>query len=105
MLEYIITNHPWAKVGIIITNAIATGYTNYIEALKNVAKKWGIPYLDLQSDYSVPLVLDVVGKTDVCATAKALRNNQFYVSESNHHPNVRAHKAISTVIENWMRSL
>lgn len=104
VLEYLITNHPWAKIGIIITNGAET--EDYPNAEIALAKKWGIPYLDLNGDYKLPLMLRSNGKTEVCQTAVNIRKSQQWTDpSSNGHPNVNAHKFESTFIENWLRSI
>lgn len=102
VLEYLIANHPYAKIGIIVTNGCAFPYT---EAIRRVARKWAIPYLDIAADYQVPLLHRVEEKPEVCARAIELRTKQFIVCDSNRHPNVKAHEYESTFIENWLRSL
>ena len=101
-LRYLITHHPYAKIGIIVPNGCTRPYT---DAIRTVARRWGIPYLDLPGDYAVPLLNRVADKDEICAEARSIRNEQFSVSEKNRHPNVRAHEFESTVIEHWLRSL
>lgn len=102
VLEYIIERHPYAKLGIIITTGSAP---KYCEAERNIARRWGIPYLDLEDDYSTPLTMRANNRKEVCERAKKLRNNQLRVSERNSHPNLKAHELLSTVIENFLRTL
>ena len=102
VLEYLITHHPYAKIGIIVPNGCTRPYT---DAIRAVARKWGIPTLDLPGDYAVPLLNRVADKDEICETARRLRNDAFSVSEKNRHPNVKAHEYESTVIEHWLRSL
>ena len=107
-MEYLIEHHPWAKIGIIVTNGISGNpgrYAAFEPVARDIAKKWGVGYLDLQQDYTVPLTLDVNYRTGLSDTVKSLRNAQYYVSDSNHHPNLKAHEYQSTFIENWLRSL
>lgn len=101
VLDYIITNHPWAKIGIIVTNGTSENYAN---AIRECAKKWGIPYLDEANGEQVPL-LNRTNKSYVCSTAKNLRDTQMRVSETNGHPNIKAHEYESTIVENFLRSL
>ena len=105
VLEYLITNHPWAKIGIIITNGAETD--EYAQAEIAVAKKWGVPYIDLNGDYKLPLMLRVNGKPDVCEEAIAIRKAQQWAdpAQGNGHPNANAHKFESTFIEAWLRSI
>lgn len=102
VLDYLITNYPFAKIGVIVTNGSNPSYT---EATRKVCRKWGIPYLDLEQDYQVPLTLRVNEKSEVTQKAKDIRMNNFRVSSSNWHPNIKCHEYESTFIENWLRTL
>ena len=102
-LEYITNNFPFAKVGIIVSNGmIATN--DYVDATIEVAKKWGIPYLDEVYDYSVPL-LHYVNRPNVSDSVKQKKIADFQISADNFHPNVKAHEYESTFVEDWLRSL
>ena len=104
VLEYLITNIPYAKIGIIIADAYLNSTMR--DALVSVAKYWGIPYLDLKGDPKVPMLIG--GRySDVTVSSKAiqLRNAAFQISETDSHPNAKGHAYRSTIIENFMRSL
>ena len=101
VLEYLITNHPLAHIGIIVSNGTSSAF---VEATKQMAIKWGIPYLDLATGQQVPLLLRT-NRTDVCTTAKNLRLQTFRVSDTNSHPNNACHEYESYCIENWLMSL
>jgi hypothetical protein len=102
VFEYLITNIPYAKIGVILPDAWLP--KNYADAVKEICKYWGIPCLDLKGDDSVPMLIG--GRYDtVSSKAKSLRNSAFQVSSSDSHPNVEAHKYRSTIIENFIRSL
>lgn len=109
VLKYLIENHPFAKIGIIVSNGceLVDGEAVYAEATIAAAKKWGIAYLDLNGDYSVPLMLRVNNKSEVCAEALSLRRLSMSIDAAggNEHPNAKAHEYQSTFIEHWMRSL
>lgn len=104
VMEYILTNHPYAKVGIIVTNGCNSN-SKYTEATRKIARKWGIPVLDEAADYNVPLLHRVGEKTDICQKAIDIRLAAFRVSETDTHPNDKAHEYESTIVENWLRSL
>ena len=112
VLEYFITNFPYAHIGIIVGPGMqATQGKAYAEAEIAVAKKWGIPYLNIQFESggeNIPLMLRT-SNPDVSAAAKTLRNNQQYVNNIagslNTHPNEKAHEFESTFIEAWLRTL
>ena len=104
VMEYLLTNYPFAHIGIIITNGINTGNDHsYTDAERNIARRWGIPYLDMEQG-NVPLV-HRVDRDGVCQYAKDIRMKNFIVSAENKHPNPKAHAYESTFIENFLRSL
>ena len=104
VLEYLITHHPYAKIGILVPDGWCS------EAMRNaivsVATYWGIPWLDLKGDKSVPLMIGGrYGDTAVSERAVALRNAAFQMSEADQHPNMKGHEYRATVIEHFLRSL
>lgn len=104
VMEHLIANHPYAKIGIIIPDAWCSQAMH--DALVSVAEYWGIPYLDLKGDKTVPMMIGGrYDMTGVSSRAMELRNAAFQMSESDSHPNPMAHAYRSTVIENFMRSL
>lgn len=102
-MREIITTHPYAKIGIIVSNGMDRD--EYVEATINIAKKWGVPYLNLDGDYQVPLMHRTRTRTETCDEVKEIRMNAFVCSDTNSHPNPKAHEYESTFIENWLRSL
>ena len=102
VLKWLITNRPYAKIGIIITNGAAESYR---KAEREVADKWGIPYLDMMGDRKIPVIFGRESSLKMCSEANTLRRNKFVVTPSNGHPNIEAHKYQSTFIENFLRSL
>ena len=59
VMPLIIQNHPYAKIGIIVSNGITgkggVSDAAYAEAIRAVAVKYGIPYLDMDMGEQVPL--------------------------------------------------
>ena len=102
VMEYLITNHPYAKIGIIITNS---GKAEYREAEREIARKWGIPFLDMMGDEQVPPIFGRETSLGLSSRANTLRRNNFVVSSSNSHPNQYAHEYESTFIEEFLRRL
>ena len=101
VFEHLITQNPYAKIGVIIQDAWMT--EAYANVLKEICSYWGIPYLDLKSDN---VSMGIGGKyIDTSSKARTLKNAAFQVASDNAHPNAEAHKYRSTIIENWMRSL
>ena len=101
VLEYLITNHPYAKIGIIVSNGSLS--QELINATVAVAEKWGIAYYNENSN-DVPLLHRTTGR-NASETAKALRLNQFKISNTDTHPNYLAQKFESTMIESFIKRL
>ena len=103
VLEWMIVNRPYMKIGIIITDGRAD--PKWREATRECARKWGIPYLDMVGDDKVPVILRREPELGLCERADDLRCRSFWVTEQNHHPNIKAHEYQSYFIENFLRSL
>lgn len=105
VLDYLVTNFPYAKIGVIVTNGTkGANALEYVTATINACKKWGIPYLNEATDEKIPLMLRSL-RTDVCEKAKTLRDNAFSVSESDRHPNTKANEFEASIVEAWLRTL
>lgn len=102
VLEWLITNRPYAKIGIVVTELANESYR---KATREIAEKWGIPYLDMMGDKKVPVIFGRENNLGLDDKAYQLRLNSFIVSETNFHPNIKAHEYQSTFIENFLRSL
>ena len=89
------------------SSLIITNGSNYwTDALKTIAKKFGVGYLDLQTDSKIPYLFKQSGRTDVAENIKSLRDTFFRVSATNpDHPNIQCHEYFSYIFENWLRSL
>lgn len=106
VMEWILTNRPWAHVGIIITNGSSASYR---EAEREIARKWGVPYLDMMGDDQVPVMtLGRENELGLCRKAYDLRRTTFGVGHSpsgDSHPCWQAHEYESTFIEAFLRRL
>ena len=88
------------------TPGIKDPYTFYGAWNTILPKKYGIPCLDLERDVRVPLTLRAGGEREgLCDFAEEARRKAFSVSDTNGHPNPKAHEYESTFIENFLRSL
>ena len=104
ILPYLIQKHPQAKIGLIITNGIQSNPA-WAEASINIAKKYGLAYLDEATDYKVPTLIRT-NKTLIPQSINTIRNNNWYVNTStNWHPNEKCHEFESYIVENFLRSL
>lgn len=103
VMEYLITHHPFAHIGILVSNGCETD--DYRKATIAIAGQWGIPYLDLNGDERTP----VMGRSTNEAILKSVRDfrtKTFAVAPpQNTHPSARAHAYESVFIESWLRSL
>ena len=80
VLEYFLTNMPYAKIGIIIPDSWTSQKMH--DALVSVAEYWGVPYLDIKGDPSVPMMTG--GRLNGIAVnplAQELRDKAFFVSD------------------------
>lgn len=106
VFEWILTNRPNAKVGVIISDAWMT--ENYANALIEICKFWGVPWLDLGGDPQVSL--NIGGRRNGSGitfgeTAKSLRSNQFQISSGNSHPNAAGNRWRYTALQEFLRRL
>lgn len=106
VLEYLITNHPTARIGVVMSDAWMP--QTYFTTLKEICEWWGVPLLDLGGDSNVPVMNG--GRRAGCGLklnpkVAELRNATFYNAEGDAHPNDAGHEWRSTVIENFIRSL
>ncbi len=102
VLPYLIEHHPYAKIGIIVTNAVSN--RDWTDAIRQAARRHGIPILDFDGDERLPLVFQA-HRPGVLPEIQQMRDKVFYVHPENHHPNAKMHEFQSTIIENWLRSL
>ena len=101
VLDYLMRNHPYAKIGIIVTNGTSMAYIN---AEKAIATKWGIPYLDM-NDIQTP-VMNRSNNQSISETVRSFRTQMFSVNApTNTHPSSKAHEYESTFIEAFLRRL
>lgn len=105
VLNSILTANPTAKIGIILSDGWLTNNLDYYNALIDIAKFWGIPYLDLTgNDPKVPMLVNM--SDDHALEARRNRIGAMVIDyPSNLHPNVKGHSYRSTIIEDFLRTL
>lgn len=104
VLTWLITNRPNAHIGIIVSNGIA-GNDNYRQGQIAIAKKYGIPYIDLNGDQITPAMLRT-SNPNIPASIKSALIQKWAVNPGvNEHPNDAAQLFESTVIENFLMRL
>lgn len=106
VMSHIIQNHPYAKIGIIVSNGMSNSTADepYAEAIRAVAVKYGVPYLDMDKGEQVPL-MHRTNRTEVDESIRNIRLESFRCTESDTHPNPKAHEYESAFIEAWMLTL
>lgn len=103
VLDYLIENYPFAHIGIIVTNGTVNSYRL---ATIEIAKKYGIPYIDLNGDDRTPCMIRSCNQ-DISLSIRNKRTEKFAVNYSagNLHPSSLAHEYESTFIEQFLKSL
>lgn len=103
VLEYYITHHPFAHIGILVSNGCETD--DYRKATIALARRWGIPCLDLNGDERTP-VMGRSTNVEILQSVRDFRTRMFAVDPPrNTHPNAKAHEYESVFIESWLRTL
>ena len=102
VLDWITTNIPNAKVGIISNDAWMTYELR--NTLQEIAFYWGVEFLDLK-EYGKPFMISGKYSQDGNTNPSVVtqRTNQYCVSSTNGHPNELGHKVRSYIIENFLR--
>ena len=103
VLSWIMANRPNAHIGIIVSNGVDN--VSYRELTIAIAKKYGIPYIDLNGDERTPAMIRTVNP-DISSSVKNILIQKWAVEPNvNNHPNDDAHEFESFVIENFLRSI
>ena len=101
VLTYLITNAPNAKIGLFVTHG---GNLNYRNAVRELAKKYGLSVFDIMGDEKLPYLHSRESDLpQVDSNIHTIRRNTWWADGS--HPNSEGYKFMSTIIENWLRSL
>ena len=104
-IHYLKEKFPQAKLGLVITSNCDKSYQ---QAIRDVAQKWSVPYLDLimNDENLTTLKEDNLLKKPIGTMIVNLKwSKEFRVSAQNGHPNQYAHKYMATFIEQWLRGL
>lgn len=109
VLSWLIENRPFAHIGILISNGVDT--VDYRNAQLEIAKKYGIPYIDLNGDERTPTMIRSQNP-NISSVVKTIVNKKQAVDYDgsltgtvNTHPNSEAHEYESYFIENFLRSI
>ncbi len=102
VMAYLIEHYPFAHIGIIVSNGC--GVPAYPDAEIAIAKKYGVPYINLNGDERTPAMIRAVNP-DIDPEIIKIRDNAMRVTEKNRHPNVKAHAYEADFIESWLRGI
>ena len=102
VMAYLIEHYPFAHIGIIVSNGC--GVPAYPEAEIAIAKKFGVPYINLNGDERTPAMIRAVNP-DIDPAIIKTRDEAMRVTEKNRHPNVKAHAYEADFIESWLRGI
>ena len=103
VMEYLIANYTYAHIGIIVSNGCET--SEYPEAEIAIAKKWGVPYIDLNGDERTPM-MNQSTNSSICSVAREVKTKEYVVNYGvDEHPSAKAHEYESNFIEAWLRSI
>ena len=109
VLTWLIEHRPFAHIGIIVSNGCDT--PEYRTAQLSIAKKYGIPYIDLNGDERTPVMIrsqnQEISKLvrDIITKKQSVDYDGTATGKTNRHPNEEAHLYESYFIENFLRSL
>lgn len=109
VIPYLMEHHPNAHIGIIVSNGMDT--MDYRNAEIQIAKKYGIPYIDLNGDERTT-AMHRPQNDNIPTSVKNILLNKWSIDADgtkygnvNTHPNADAHMFESYAIENFMRSI
>ncbi len=103
VLSWLIENRPFAHIGMIVSNGCDR--EAYRTAQIEVAKKFGIPYIDLNGDRFTPVMIRSQNPDISDEVKKTVMLKQAVNYPANTHPNDMAHEYESWFIENFLRSI
>ena len=109
VLTWLIENRPFAHIGIIVSNGLSI--EGYRTAQLEIAKKYGIPYMDLNGDSRTPVMIRSINTDIASAVRTAVTRKQAVdydgttTGSVNLHPNDDAQLFESTFIESFLRNI
>ncbi len=103
VLSWLIAHRPFAHLGILVTNGCDR--PAYREVQRAMAKKYGLPFLDLNGDERCPAMIRSQNPEISDAVKRTILLKQAVDYPRNTHPNDAAHVFESTLIEAFLRTL
>ena len=100
VLPWLIENYPNTKIGLIVPYGCTAEMR---EAVRIVAKKYGLGYMDMTGDSNIPFIRDREPSFNVPNVIRDLYRSRYMAD--NAHPNAEGYKAWATAYENFLRSL
>lgn len=103
VLSAIFNWNPDVKIGLIINDSWMNEQVH--DTIIEIANYWGIPYLDLKNDKSLPLMLQNRYDNSVNKYLVDKRFAEFNYSSKSGHPNIKCHMFRSSIIEDFLKRL
>lgn len=110
IIPWLMINRPFAHIGIIVSNGCDR--KEYRTAQIEIARKYGIPFIDLNGDDRTPVMIRALNsniswdiRDGIITKKQAVDYDGTKTGKKNQHPNEKAHEYESRFIENFLRSL
>ena len=103
VLSWLIENRPFAHIGIIVSNGCDTA--DYRTAQLAIARKYGIPFIDLNGDDNTPFMIRSMNGNIPSAIRSIRTQAQAVNYPDNTHPNDAAHEFESYFIESFLERI
>ena len=103
VLSWLIVNRPFAHIGILVSNGCDR--PAYREVQIAMAKKYGIPYIDMNGDRFTPVMIRSQNPDISPEVKQMVMLKQAVDYPRNNHPNDAAHAYESTFIEEFLRRI
>ncbi len=103
VLSWLIENRPFAHIGMLVSNGCDR--EEYRTVQINMAKKYGIPYIDMNGDRFTPVMIRSQNPDISAEVKKTVMLKQAVDYPHNTHPNDKAHEYESCFIEDFLRRI
>lgn len=101
VLTHFIQTMPNCKIGLVVSHV---ANVTYAQAVRDVAKKYGLKVFDIPNDPNIPYwASNSYGYRDVDSEIASQRQSNWWTNNS--HPNSAGYEYISYPFEAWLRSL
>lgn len=109
VLTWLLEHRPFTHIGILISNGVDT--VEYMDAQIAVARKYGIPFINLNGDDRTPVMIRSQNQAiptfvkNIILEKQAIDFDGTKTGTRNTHPNAKTHEFESWFIESFIRSL